>query len=433
MKKTVKKIVSIVLVLSMLISSIFVLTAHAEETDEIVYNSSMDKYFSELKDNVPGNVIGSCGYQIASLFLAYYDTYWNDCFVPNTYESDDIYGSSSLANGYSTIKTENSLWISQYTSSGTSLTYADYIDSFYPSFVEAHRGEGYLHLDLIGLGIDSGYYSGLVQKEKYSITMYEIGTIIDEYFDGIFGERFYFDPNGLFISPDEDVPVLIKMLDSDDLGCSNEQVINKMYELVDSGIPVLYRGSNGSSGHVMIAYDTIKESGAIVDCEMHTGWSDDEETTDVKEYFTTLSATEYDSDISILWFEIDESLVPHAHSNNYHYSATESYCSCEVYGELHPEHIHESDGVYLSYGTSSHVSKCRWDGEEITETHKHVGLSISSSLHTLTCACGHSYTESHVLEKITINLYRCMHCNYTRNTNNNENVHLGVEEDEDTE
>lgn len=46
------------------------------------------KYYYNLSTNMPENVLGICGYTALSMLLSFYDTYWNDCFIDEKYESN---------------------------------------------------------------------------------------------------------------------------------------------------------------------------------------------------------------------------------------------------------------------------------------------------------------------------------------------------------
>lgn len=50
---------------------------------EFLYN-----YYYHLSDNKLTNNLGICGYTAISMFLSYYDTYWDDNFIPENYDSD---------------------------------------------------------------------------------------------------------------------------------------------------------------------------------------------------------------------------------------------------------------------------------------------------------------------------------------------------------
>lgn len=46
-----------------------------------------NKYYSNLNKNFPFNNLGICGYTAISMFFSYYDTYWNDGFIADEYDS----------------------------------------------------------------------------------------------------------------------------------------------------------------------------------------------------------------------------------------------------------------------------------------------------------------------------------------------------------
>ncbi len=438
MKRTVKKIISIIIVFSILVSTVFVLTSSA---DEETYSSSADKYFSELKRNIPNNVVGSCGYVAMSMLLAYYDTYWNDSFVDAQYDWSVAYTDSALINGYSTIRTENNLFSSQYSqyvASGGTLSREEY----YINFVNMYQNAGYLHLDLIGIGIDEGYYDGLIQNDEYAASLYETGLLLDIYFDDIFGNYTYFDPYGFYNPADAQLPLKINYLSTND-GHSSDYVISKMAELVDSGIPVMYRGARYAdgytgnelfpkkTGHRMIAYDVKKENGEVVDFVMHTGWRD---TTGEYAYCQNLSDMPYNMNIGILWFEINEAMIPHGCSNNYVLSDGGVACACEFYGDLHPKHVHNSSGTLISSNATSHTYECVW-GDLITETHNHASNSIiSNSLHKSICSCGYEYTEMHLFKQMSPRYSSCIYCGYTRDAwAPGHSIIMGTEDEEERE
>ncbi len=439
MKNNFKKIVCIILVISILTSAVFSLTSFAN--DVITYNSSMDKYFSELKDNIPLNAIGSCGYVAMSIMLAYYDTYWNDRFVGSQYEGNLVYDSDSIGSGYITIKTENELvkqLYSQYRELGGTLSEKDFYEENYPDIVEQHQGEGYLHLDLIGMGIENGYYDGIFSKDEYSASIVETAMILDAYFDDIFGEYIYYDPLNLNSVSGNYPPISIEVLKSSSIANSQDSVVQKMYELLDDGIPVMYRGSDSDgSGHRMIAYDVVKDdNGNIIDCEMHTGW--------VGDFETTLNTTKYNSNIAILWLEIDTTRIPHSCSNNYLLENGNTVCSCDLYGDLHPEHVHKAengyamcpaadrtstcicgekvvgphDYSYLNYSSIQHWYECDCGAKTEIESHNNTYTSFTNTTHAGYCECGYSFSgQSHILEYQNVSdlYHKCVcACGYSK-------------------
>jgi hypothetical protein len=369
-----------------------------------------------------------------AMLLSYYDVYWNDNFVANGYEQDATYDSTSNAFKSSTLKTENSILENmhkEYEKGGGTLDIIPYLQPLYLDFVTTHQKKDFLHLDLIGMGIDAGYYDGIFQIDEYSTNFNQTAHLLDIYFDNIFGEYIYFDPLNSNSVLGENPPIDIKILDTATIGVSHNDVVDKMHELVNDGIPVMYRGSNGNSGHAMIAFSTEKDSnGNIVDCNLHTGWTD--------RYHDTLSSTEYNSDIAILWLEIDESQIPHVCCDNF-VVGDEKSCSCRVYGDLHPKHIHEAGNTYFSMGVEVHNVKCAWDNAALVELHHfadyiqtsnttHTGFcdcgyvvqnlphqfteftNQSNLYHKAYCVCGYSKNEMHVTESINSRYSKCTIC-----------------------
>ena len=92
--------------------------------------------------------------------------------------------------------------------------------------------------------------------------------------------------------------------------------------------------------------------------------------------------------------------------------------------------------VYSNSNNITHEESCRVCGyvSEVEHTLDHC-VSKNNSSHLGTCSCRYSGVEAHTLVPISLQYLACTKCSYTRDRLNgvNENVHLGVEEDEDTE
>lgn len=103
MNKIVKTWISFIITLAVVTSflgykpTISVQYALADPLNAVIYDESdlyMDtfacNYFINLKDNAAYNKAGSCGYVAIALLLSYYDTYWNDDIVPETYDQSSL-------------------------------------------------------------------------------------------------------------------------------------------------------------------------------------------------------------------------------------------------------------------------------------------------------------------------------------------------------
>lgn len=388
MKKICRNVVFVVLIFVTLLTFMFALNAVATSGTE--YESCSDYYFSNLTgENVPINVEGSCGYLAMSMLLAYYDAYWNDNFVADNYNSDSYLQDGTFIS--STIKSETiSLTdkYDEYVKSGGTMKQIEYISTIYSDFFANNQNNDYLHLDLIGLGIDRGYYDGIAQIDKYLISLYDIAYILDDCLDMAFGSNQYyylFEQN-----IPEDQTIAIKMEYSKNIGTSNDDVLDKMHELTEQNIPYIFVASSfldSSKVHFMVGYGAEKQNGEIVDYKLHTGWWDSPH--------TTFNTTEYNSNIGVLWLEINENYVPHVCSDNYVID-NEKYCSCQVYGDLHPEHIHEPTETCYMYTSEYHAVKCLWDTAGVIEDHKIENFKVlSSDTHKEYCFCGYGYEEEH--------------------------------------
>ena len=440
MKKYIKRTISLLIIFSALLSLMSIVSFADDTTEEEVYESCLEHYFDKLEDGFSKNVIGSCGYVAMSLFLNYYDTYWNDNFVADVYENRVDYRSTLKFLSSPAGENENDLWDAIWDTyvaenyrpeewesfeAFRELLYPLFVKNHYPDFVEDHQGEGYLHLDLIGLGIEKGYYDGIFADDEYSTSLSETAEIFEEYFKAIFGDYNYYD-TWLDFEGDDDPPIIIHVMRESDF--TSEEIKEKMYELLEQNIPVMYRGVNPATGggHRLIAYNVTKDenTGEVVDFKMHTGWLVNNQ--------RNSESLEYTEDIGILWLEIDEERIPHVCCDKYTTSSGENICSCDAYGELHPEHVHEYS--LESTTETTHTYTCAW-GCEKTEHHDRKNCySISNVMHTATCSCGRTYSEQHNFEKKSARYSVCMNCGYTRDHfGGNENVHLGTKEDEETE
>ena len=246
---------------------------------------------------------------------------------------------------------------------------------------------------------------------KYGVGVVHIASILDDYLDEKFGEDLYY--NSVFPNSYSNDTITIKVMQSDGIIVTDNDVVEKIYELLSEEIPVIYSADkkqtrsdetddSQKSGHVMVAYDTI-EGEEDIDFKMHKGWIDDP--------YVNFSDTEYDSNIGILWLEINESQLAHSCNNNYVLETGGSVCSCQIYGEKHPEHEHE---VFETYSTSAtqHNYMCIC-GKNLTEPHNFTYTSINSLYHSATCTtCGYTYTEMHPGVNAVNKPRLCSKCQY---------------------
>ena len=115
------------------------------------------RYFRHMKRNYPKNVDGICGYTAMSMLLSYYDTYWNDDFIPNNYQTG----------AYCTLSSLDDIQ-GDYSSPGvddTFISLQDYLAgedekiNYMPSY-DFYRWKEQSILDYIQANIDSGSFLG---------------------------------------------------------------------------------------------------------------------------------------------------------------------------------------------------------------------------------------------------------------------------------
>lgn len=431
MKRLKRKFVSTLLIISLLLS-VFGINASATVVE---YNTVAHHHFENLEGHVPQNVNGSCSYVATSMLLSFYDSYWNDGIVAENYEGTrpSCAPTTDYPNGVARYKTENIEW-RDYEEDGGS--YSEFI---YSSNSNGMLIDQYFHLYLLSLGIAQGFYEDGANSESFGITFEQQAANLDFYFDLRFGQNDYYLPYG---ETNEDIPFNIHVLYEFSPGSSRETVLQIIKEQVESGNPVLYRGSrllteeeetenintsslvnDGKIGHALLAYN-VEDNG---DVELHTGYTTDS--------YSKISTTEYDLRIGVLWIEINEEILPHSCSNNYYWYPTQSnICSCIAYKDLHPAHIHENSGEYVSIDANGHTYECIW-GDTVEESHNHVSSSsISNSLHNSTCSCGYVFTEMHHFKQISPRYLSCIYCGYIRDEwGSGGNVIMGTEENEEKE
>ena len=412
MKKLRKILISIVLVVA-LTSSVFSGVLASADT-ETTYSTVAHHHFDNLGGNIPENVYGSCVYVAMSMLLSFYDSYWNDSFVPEDYESTTkpvINYITHYPSFSPRLKLENNDWSAQ----------GLYINALYSgcddSTLNYHRREAYrdfilgnsnkyLKLHLMSIGIQLGYHND--PQENYGITLEEAANILDEYFDEIFGENNYYS----LLFDNSDAPIQITVIKETSLLYDRDDVMQEIESKLTNKSPVIYGGArqqnasdDGKKGHAMVAYH-IEEDGDVL---MHRGYAD----SDV--YITSTNDTEYNLDIGVLSLTFNESFA-HSCSDNYILNPGNiSICSCEVFN-IHSEHTCvKKDANVVSYDSTGHYYECIC-GNPVHELHNYTAFtSVDLRHHTAVCAdCGYSTLDAHAWQKISLNTSMCAYCGQTK-------------------
>lgn len=344
MKKIFSKIASLIIVLSILISSFCININAVEFTEPPFLSTYAAHYFHNLNSNFGTNIEGTCGYVAAAMLLSFYDSYWQDNFIPEQYDTIGAYNSNSLEILSSPgIRSELDL----INSSG----YTDY-----DNFIDDHA-DYYLHLKLLQIGRDSlglcnptlqdwiEYISGNPIETDWAISIWDVKNVINEYFAGLSGGG---------VSVKNNVTVKISsFLDADHITAEdpNALIRTEMIQKIRQGIPVIYFGYSESTngGHFLIAYDYDEDNDEIY---FHTGWSNNTQITNESNLFI------YTSNTSILWFEFDEENLTHECTDAYVSGAAgNEICSCYIYNSIHPAHGYHNH-LDRNYNDKYHWDEC---------------------------------------------------------------------------
>ena len=422
--KIKNRVISVILIISALLICFLNITAYASDSEDEELLCS-EHYFSTIDGHIPKNVRGTCVYVALSMLLSFYDSYWNDDFVWESFEA----GNEAKFDPY----TENPQMVpylkyidyppKDETSTGESteeLTEEE-LRAAYKSFAMNNANEE-LHLYLVSLAAnnvfkDNGDPLITYDDESYGINIYEAKKLLEYYLYDVIGFT--------------RAQIEVCMVTSTGKITADSEIFQIIKEKVSNGIPVYYRAdptidaqstsTTKTEGHAMIAYRYLPNENKI---KLHLGSKD--------RYDKNLPGVEYDTDAGIIWLDIKDSL-PHKCANHYTWWPTkELVCSCVAYGDRHPAHVHEYS--LESTTETTHTYTCAW-GCEKTEHHDRKNCySISNVMHTATCSCGRTYSEQHNFERKSARYSVCMNCGYTRDHfGGNENVHLGTKEDEETE
>ena len=468
----IKKVISVILITSILFSCLVGLSASAEETT-IEHVSLVKEHFGWIQSNsvnvsedevysglYPTNAIGTCAFVTMSLLLSFYDAYWNDDFVASDYETiGEINISTGAIGDDFHIERENAAWVDYVTENGIDEE-SNEAKAAYTQFA-LNNSSDYLQPYLISLENQEGcgFFSGF---NDYSMIGFQMVDFLEYYLYEVCD----------FTSEQVTVEKMSATLPN-----NRGNMFNKAKELINSGVPVMYCALEEElaiSGHVLLGYDLTSNGNDII---LSNCWN--------RSATTTFYQTDYKYVSSIIWLEINEDTLPHACSTSYTDDGV-GYCTCQIYRE-HPAHTHVTSsgapvcsaaplntncycglavnnthsfswtytdlthqyscacGESMNYGTHTkrytasnnltHTESCDCGYSEVSEHDLNFCINYSASLHSGRCSCGYDGYESHTLVVISPTLLGCTECSYTRNRlgGGNENVHLGVEEDEDSE
>ncbi len=256
-------------------------------------------YFSHLYNNFGSNTHGTCSYVSIGMLLSFYDSYWNDDVIPESYDATSSY-SYVIPSTY---------------------------DFEYPSFDADSPGIASEPWDDVA-GLSTSEYLTYVsqndsthfQSKLISLSQTCFGSAKFESSDSPYGMTFsqllgflnyyFYDYRGFTTS------------DFTIIGENANESSARTYAItkINQGIPVLLIVSSPTlGGHALIAYDYDSKSDEIY---VHPGWKDSSGNALTHVSLSSLGFTTINSAVSI---SVNSS---HSHTNNYHSSRNIDVCSC---------------------------------------------------------------------------------------------------------
>ena len=273
----------------------------AEDTTPIYLDNNYSSYyFKYLNNNFGNNLYGTCSYTSIGMLLSFYDSYWDDSFIPEQYDVTSEFQSNKQANA------DFDLMPFGIDSPGIDFETNDIvgglsIDEYYNA-IDQYSND-YFQLKLISL---SETYFGSAKfdssTESLGMTYSEIVGFLNYYLYDFLGKT------------SDDVAI-----DSSNGDNISSFTISK----IKDGIPVILRAkksdSTTDSGHAFIAYDYDENSNEIY---VHTGWKRESDNTALTH--VSLNDLGYDD----LWDATAiEPKNDYAYPQNYSSSSGETYCS----------------------------------------------------------------------------------------------------------
>ncbi len=320
--------------------------------------SFMYKYYKNLGDNILTNHLGICGYTAIAMFLSYYDTYWNDDFILENYDSDQTRITESTFNNYNhqSPGVKNTLSTSPYISTlknkikktgitdEDSIEFKEALDREIMTVVKKEIDNDSFAGKLFSIGIANGsitpHYN--LEEYKYSVEQPDNSNIANEgYLSGI-GVNNGIMNNVLsdYINKNERINGKVSIVTSkleNDSASEKNRIRNEIVNLVKAGKPVLMGGdgfddknNNGIQdnygendprnengfGHVVIAYYYDITTDTLYG---NMGWGSSQSFRNLDEYFN-IQMSDYWS------LNISEDL-PQSYTNNYYFTDKNTiYC-----------------------------------------------------------------------------------------------------------
>ena len=339
-------------------------------------------YFYNLRENMGYNYIGSCSYVAISMMLSYYDTYWDDTIIDDSYDLNSLFEKTEYVDG---ILTYSKLTLSNFENSpgirenerlpfdeserlGLSDEERLTEEQYYQLVKNQSNRDRYFHYYLMGMMITEEFYAS---RTSQNINPFGLGredreNLIEDYLN-ISGAKLTYET----VTTD---------------------IENYIIRNVSQGIPVMIAVdlADQNTGHALIVYDYDVSTGKLY---AHMGWTDGYDESDELVTYTHVDL----SSINYTRIKNATTFIPtdvHSHAYNYANWDGSTYCSC--YFPIHSEHEHEY--AQIAGDAVNHKYKCGCVANEVnTSEHRYTAYqSVDGVYHNKVCTdCGYSVTSEH--------------------------------------
>lgn len=273
-------------------------------------------YYENLNANFPTNEIGNCGYVAISMLLQYYDLYWNNNFIPNTFNNNDLCQIDSLSDTLFESPGTSDIYLPLWTEDNP---YVDESDPDYATKIAAARRTHIINMMsnnsfigyLYSIGVELGYIDLNSINVGTGVSHEIVLEVLSNFIDNNTNINNYVSVHSYHIS---------------NFNYNQTDIRNAIIEIVSEGQPVIVGGGIGSYGHDVVAYYYDQENDILYG---HTGWKNDANLHNNS--FKNLDDlfTEYGD-----FFYIDVATgLNHTHNKKFQLqlnNTTTTYCSCSL-------------------------------------------------------------------------------------------------------
>lgn len=333
------------------------------------------KYFKNLKNNKITNYLGVCGYTALGMFLSFYDTYWNDDFIEEKYESDKTLITSTNFNNkdfkyespgiidntlnntnYSLDEFKRQIENEGYTDPDSTI-YKEKLDDKIMSVVYSEINNQTFAGKLFQLSIDNGFIQPHYANDGNK-------TVISSNYVSGLGIG-YETTNTNLQSYINSIPSLnghVSIVTSRLANNSDEEkrrLRSEIVEIVKSGRPVIMGGNTTAGGHVVVAYKYDEDSDALIG---NMGWKSQYSCEQNLDSYYTVQISDY-------WALKFDSSFEKTKTNHYVFTDYQAYYAPGyeyIFHEIKPWYNNFYEG-YARYETTSSIN---FDGISSSVTSK---------------------------------------------------------------